>query len=551
MAQYLTNVPIQGQISLDPQSILFLCNQLAETKTEVNLSDKELSKKLRPAYAAPFSKFEHQNDAKLVAIALLKNVLSPVRRVPPEILSEIFEWYCFSEKKDVTGWRHDIVACYVPTLVRVCVAWRNTAHGTPRIWSKFCLDSIRHHRVFEHASHGCWIGGWLSRSRGVPLDISLNFRDHSFSLEKILTFHRKIRSLSIGGYLGTWEGLFRRHMQRAGSTTLLPELEHLFILDEMKRPEGRDTFYHSAGSPTETITIFCKASKLRTVKIKEPRYDYSVLQHVQLPAAQLTSLDISVFRCDGGGRFDPKVYAEFLNQCSNLVNLQFHPSILFDPSLSLHFPALRKLVITCAGYQENATKVDLLHCLTTPLLHDLTIQCGWPTVTHIRMIIENLLRLKARSEIVLSSLTLVNFWDGRCRTAQTTAMIVDLLAHFPTIQSFVILDLKADVSDLFQAMTFGAQDHLQLLPHLTDLQVKWDHQAYRQYPVALNVMIKSRCWAGSERDLTDDRHEFCRSSEQWRLKRVVMRGFPEFQREIQPIRDISGLDLNYMNWWED
>ncbi|KAJ3911472.1 hypothetical protein F5877DRAFT_25545, partial [Lentinula edodes] len=64
----------------------------------------------------------------------LKNVLSPVRRVPPEILSEIFEWYCFSEKKDVTGWRHDIVACYVPTLVRVCVAWRNTAHGTPRIW---------------------------------------------------------------------------------------------------------------------------------------------------------------------------------------------------------------------------------------------------------------------------------------------------------------------------------------------------------------------------------------------------------------------------------
>ncbi|KAJ3933000.1 MAG: hypothetical protein NXY57DRAFT_1000648 [Lentinula lateritia] len=229
---------------------------------------------------------------------------------------------------------------------------------------------------------------------------------------------------------------------------------------------------------------------------------------------------------------------------SNFIHQFF--STRHYPYIFLHFGSL-----SSPARQENATKVDLLHCLTTPLLHDSTIQCGWPTMTHIRMIIENLLRSKAHSEIVLSSLTLVNFWDGRRRTAQTTAMIVDLLAHFPTIKSFVMLDLKADVSDLFQAMTFGAQDHLQLLPHLTDLQVKWDHQAYRQYPVALNVMINSRCWAGSERDLTDDRREFCRSSEQWRLKRVVMRGFPEFQREIQPIRDISGLDLNYMNWWED
>ncbi|KAE9382690.1 hypothetical protein BT96DRAFT_772510, partial [Gymnopus androsaceus JB14] len=65
-----------------------------------------------------------KKDAALVEISSLRNVLSPVRRVPLEILSEIFQLSC--DPFDASR--------YIFTICTVCVAWRKAAHGTPRLW---------------------------------------------------------------------------------------------------------------------------------------------------------------------------------------------------------------------------------------------------------------------------------------------------------------------------------------------------------------------------------------------------------------------------------
>ncbi|KAE9386015.1 hypothetical protein BT96DRAFT_802333, partial [Gymnopus androsaceus JB14] len=78
------------------------------------------------------SELRRQKDAKLVEIASVRNVLSPIRRVPLEILSEIFELSCLPEDGIFKASHDGIFRTH--TLTRVCAAWRAAAYSTPGIW---------------------------------------------------------------------------------------------------------------------------------------------------------------------------------------------------------------------------------------------------------------------------------------------------------------------------------------------------------------------------------------------------------------------------------
>ncbi|KAE9405933.1 hypothetical protein BT96DRAFT_1015195, partial [Gymnopus androsaceus JB14] len=85
MAQYLES-RIEDPIWLEPNDISFLRTRIAEEEAFVQSFQSQIGE-LR----AQISELTLQKDAKLVEIASIQNVLSPVRRVPLEILSEIFE----------------------------------------------------------------------------------------------------------------------------------------------------------------------------------------------------------------------------------------------------------------------------------------------------------------------------------------------------------------------------------------------------------------------------------------------------------------------------
>ncbi|KAE9382538.1 hypothetical protein BT96DRAFT_747313, partial [Gymnopus androsaceus JB14] len=61
----------------------------------------------------------------------VRNLLSPIRRIPLELLSGIFQLSCTPED----GWdsSHDIVN-RISVLCRVCIAWRRAALSTPQLW---------------------------------------------------------------------------------------------------------------------------------------------------------------------------------------------------------------------------------------------------------------------------------------------------------------------------------------------------------------------------------------------------------------------------------
>lgn len=84
-------------------------------------------------------------------------ILAPCRRLPPEILGEIF-----TRLLDIT----DDSNCSQPTLAwlcRVCKNWRDAAYLCPRFWSHVTLNPSKTRQPWHHS-----VGAWLRRARNLP-----------------------------------------------------------------------------------------------------------------------------------------------------------------------------------------------------------------------------------------------------------------------------------------------------------------------------------------------------------------------------------------------
>ncbi|KAE9407153.1 hypothetical protein BT96DRAFT_749207, partial [Gymnopus androsaceus JB14] len=140
--------------------ISFLRAQIFDAETQVESLDSQ------------GFELTHQRDTTLFELASLKKNLSSIRRVPPEILSEIFQILCLPEE-GISMYEHPI-AQYTSALCAVCVTWKKVAHATPRLWSKLCLSLGKHQPKPAIPGIG-WVKDWIDRSQGLPLDLYLNF----------------------------------------------------------------------------------------------------------------------------------------------------------------------------------------------------------------------------------------------------------------------------------------------------------------------------------------------------------------------------------------
>ncbi|KAE9399804.1 hypothetical protein BT96DRAFT_881805, partial [Gymnopus androsaceus JB14] len=120
MARYISHPRIEDPIWLEPDDTSFLRARISEAEMQVESLESQISE------------LTHRRDAKLVEIASLRNILAPVRRIPLEILSEIFSLSCIP---DHGVWRDNFnLSRKMYIICGVCVAWREATHGTPRLW---------------------------------------------------------------------------------------------------------------------------------------------------------------------------------------------------------------------------------------------------------------------------------------------------------------------------------------------------------------------------------------------------------------------------------
>ncbi|KAE9404443.1 hypothetical protein BT96DRAFT_1072042 [Gymnopus androsaceus JB14] len=154
MAQYLQS-RIEDPIWLEPNDASFLRTRISEEEVLVETFESQMDE-LR----SQISELTLQKDAKLVEIASLQNVLAPVRRVPLEILTEIFDLV-------TKGPQWEIVS-HLFILSSVCVAWRKAAHAIPRLWSTLHIDMDTHFLGSDYT----WVNGWFTHSQMVPVDLN-------------------------------------------------------------------------------------------------------------------------------------------------------------------------------------------------------------------------------------------------------------------------------------------------------------------------------------------------------------------------------------------
>ncbi|KAF9450730.1 hypothetical protein P691DRAFT_809564 [Macrolepiota fuliginosa MF-IS2] len=116
-----------------------------------------------------------QRDTLNTQLTNYKAAISPIRRLLPEILQEIFIQCLPATHNPIMDSRE------VPLLLnRVCHFWRQVAYTTPRLWSSIHISipetslSMRFGSIRTKSPALSDISAWLSRSGALPLSISIS-----------------------------------------------------------------------------------------------------------------------------------------------------------------------------------------------------------------------------------------------------------------------------------------------------------------------------------------------------------------------------------------
>ncbi|KAG2355916.1 hypothetical protein BDR07DRAFT_1340357 [Suillus spraguei] len=113
--------------------------------------------------------FEQKNGI-IESINLHKRLISPLWRLPTEVLSQIF-YHCLPQFSDLNELQLPSKLSAPMLLTRVCRLWREVAVGMPNLW---CMLSVEvDDRDWQPVAF-CY-DSWLKRARGRSLSIRLGF----------------------------------------------------------------------------------------------------------------------------------------------------------------------------------------------------------------------------------------------------------------------------------------------------------------------------------------------------------------------------------------
>ncbi|KAJ3932090.1 MAG: hypothetical protein NXY57DRAFT_1075577 [Lentinula lateritia] len=415
MSQFLLPSRIEGPIWLSPVEKAVLHKQVAMINQEI-------------------ASLDSQKDIQLALLASVKNILSPVRRVPNEVLAHIFDDVLYHPENSKKYYAQRNIGKTLSTLSRVCVVWRHVAHTTPKLWSTLCLSIPKHMCALVGDLE--WVEEWLMRSKGLPLDVylilpqnikhwpgceswfnktcdSLVDRLHKF-LEKIINepaHHRDcVSSLILIGHSTFFSPLLKL------PASSLPGLKRVFL----------QVTKDFSASLTQ-VKAFLGAPKLREVEIIEP-YEESQLKTILLPAEQL-------------------------------INLKLMPG----PGISF------------------------LQCFIVPLLEDLDLDYGDIEFQDFCEIITKFQRQSGYIPNLRSLTVKLGSMDN--------TVLIPVLDFFPGINSLQLVGINFDVNFLFEAMTYNPSTEQNSLPvpNISTLKLvfkmnNWDNS----YPSKLLSMILSR-----------------------------------------------------------
>ncbi|THU98333.1 hypothetical protein K435DRAFT_777549 [Dendrothele bispora CBS 962.96] len=307
-------------------------------------------------------------------VAKCRSLLSPIRRLPPEILSLIFLFQCRKFANMFNLYEPDkTLPAFV--LSQVCTGWRNVALNTPTMWSNldiavgWCSDpSGSRSKDIDLALP--LIRQCLNRSSQAPLTLTLYFwgplhRENDFSsILKALaaTSHR-------------WYSLEIQCDDNERDTELLSLWSQDVELSSLERLE---TSASTLESLLEISTHLRRAPLLSCLFLDFVKHESGLTKILVLPLAQITSLTLSCYET-------PPENFEILRQCIHLTDLvlvwddnrSWGPPSRVGTNFATTLDRLDNLrfEIWASGATFKSMLSNLFSKITAPALKDLTISC--------------------------------------------------------------------------------------------------------------------------------------------------------------------------------
>ncbi|KAF5366493.1 hypothetical protein D9757_012185 [Collybiopsis confluens] len=457
--------------------------------------------------------------AKLVELSFLHNTLAPVRRLPQELLSQIFLSFCFPERDDKESALPNVfqLARSIDTIAEVGIAWKNAVYATPMLWSAFSFSGR------DIWVNDTWLRRWLSLSQGLPLDIGFMldsifqsvYVDRASSLvTTILESHSQLRSLRLIGDILIFLPVF--YLPR-GALPWLAELR----LSVGRRSECSTMQSMSAQLP-QRVEAFDGISSLRHLKVVDWE-EISIMERVTMPLERLESLQLTSYHPDCEQTF----YLNALNQCRALETLdlnllRYEAEMVQNTSCTLHL--LKSLTlhpeISSADFSFSA-----LSSLSAPRLENFHIHCyHFICDSQLTQISD----FQRRSSFLLKSLILDLYLDTERVETSDMDRFSSLLSLFPSLNCLRLrLPDDCEQSMLSAVLrTLVIRDQLCttdsesgiIVPRLVEFELAIvGTNERREFPSEMSRMILSR--SSSSSHVSGDRPKFSR------LEKVTLRGF--------------------------
>ncbi|KAI5894512.1 uncharacterized protein SCHCODRAFT_02617182 [Schizophyllum commune H4-8] len=274
-----------------------------------------------------------------------KSITSPVRRLPLEILSEVF---AILYDEEIESWDKAYITIYI--LSRVCSTWRALARGTPRLWLE--IPTLVHTPRDTYHPHMHHLEDHISLSGSLPLRLSHHEPADDILLDRFLLKFRphlpRLAYIDIDGsyyYFSVMRSLFN-----------VPNLVEVMLV------------LHGAPHPV-ALDFLLDAKELETLELSHTNTDpENFARDIRLPALPtLTSLSLEFNALMSMDTLMGALYA----CCSGLEFLNLSLGFTRDACTftRLELPALTSLRLADTGY-------TILEYLSTPSLEVLCISAA-------------------------------------------------------------------------------------------------------------------------------------------------------------------------------
>jgi hypothetical protein len=304
---------------------------LSDVHPSAQRLDAEIARALQ-ALASLFSERQKLREFEHAHLALL----SPMRRLPPEVIAEIF-LRCIPPQPYILHAR-----CAPLMLTGVCKRWRNIVLASPRLWSYVTL--FAHAKTPATYTEG--IRRWIMLSGASPLDLNLccdyDVENAKAIVEIVAPTCERWRSLSLRMSVTDLQGL-------SAIKGRIPLLQSLNL-----------NLGHNTPLPllNETLSYFHDSPSLHFVSLSRPPTPGPVL--LKLPWGQLTGLTII--------NYSNFTVLEILRQTPSVVTATFS---VYGDMTNLGTTEVRLECLTSL-YWSGST--ELFALLTAPSLQELDVQ---------------------------------------------------------------------------------------------------------------------------------------------------------------------------------